>query len=465
MLEIQPRLVGGCVILVGDAEVTPATPHLFALLLVLVIGECDPWTRPALQDLLFPGVAGSGHRLRQLLYRLRATGVVLQEGDGPLRVQNPVGDPLGPSADARDFGSLRVLPHYSPRLSAPFLDWLETARDSLQRRLHERELARLRAARERHDWETTSSIALALQLRDPMSEEIASAAAESQAMLGNRDAALDVIDRFVRESGEPLTTRPSLQRLRTRIVAARPLQRDGTLRGRQECLAVLADQWERAVSGGGRACIVFGPAGMGKTRVGETFAAAVRLNAGKVLSYRCDEQNRRSPLALFSLIVRDLRQMRGSIAASPALRSALDDLAPESIVVPTPVTDSDGRRELSLHEDGRRFGSHDTVVEELWHYHNARNEHEVASHLLCKYFPARREVGPIDASLWLSTARDSAWHEFPGTPTFAASACRSEGSLSTHAARMMSRSANRRSEPSATTALGFSVPGPQSMTP
>jgi hypothetical protein len=346
MLEIQPRLVGGCVILVGNSEVTPATPHLFALLLVLVIGERDPWTRPALQDLLFPGVVGSGHRLRQLLYRLRATGVVLQEGDGPLRVRNPVGDPLGPSADARDVGSLRVLPHYSPRLSAPFLDWLESARDALQRRLHERELARLRAARERHDWEAASSIALALQLLDPMSEEIASAAAESQAMLGNRDAALDVIDRFVRESGEPLTTRPSLQRLRTRIVAARPLQRDGTLRGRQECLAVLSDQWERTVSGGGRACIVFGPAGMGKTRVGETFAAAVRLNAGKVLSYRCDEQNRRSPLALFSLIVRDLRQMRGSIGASPALRSALDDLAPESIVAPAPVTDSDGRREV-----------------------------------------------------------------------------------------------------------------------
>lgn len=109
---------------------------------------------------------------------------------------------------------------------------------------------------------------------------------------------------------------------------------------------MLADQWESAVTGsGGRACVIFGPAGMGKTRVGETFAAAVRLKAGKVMTYRCDEQNRGSPLALFALIVRDLRQMRGSIGAEPALRAALEDLAPESATIPTPVAAVDARRE------------------------------------------------------------------------------------------------------------------------
>jgi DNA-binding SARP family transcriptional activator len=311
--EIQPRFIGECSIRVGDTEITPAAPHLFGLMLALTLDPRDVWTRRGLAELLFAGTPEeqSSHRLRQLLYRLRAVGVAITEqADGLLGLANPIGDVCTLSAEkalqdanGRPAG---VLAHYAPRLPTQFLDWLDTRRETLQQALTARRVAELRAARERQDWSLVARLAAALQQDDLLNEELVAVAAEANAMLGERDAALETIDQFVRESEDGLSAWPRLKRMRARILATRIPKREGTLRGRSECLAFLNDQWERATGGdGGRACAVFGPPGMGKSRVGETFASAIRLAGGQVLTHRCDEQNRQSPLALFARLVRD----------------------------------------------------------------------------------------------------------------------------------------------------------------
>ncbi|MDB4888003.1 MAG: hypothetical protein JWN79_3441 [Gemmatimonadetes bacterium] len=351
MHEIQPRLIGACSIVIGDIELTPGASHLFALLLAFSLAPRDPWPRRGLQELLF-GKADdrlAAHRLRQLLYRLRGFGVVLQESStGVIRLANPVTDPL----DVLDAADL-VAPHpasvgldplalYAPRMPAPFLDWLDQRRDVLRTALAARRMAELRAARERQDWSACARLASALYAIDPVDEEIVLAVAESNAMLGRRDTALDAIDQLLRDTGDTLDARPSLRRMRTRIASTRIARREGTLRGREECLAFLAEQWERATSGGGgRVCAIFGAPGMGKSRVGETFAAAVRLSGGQVVQHRCDGHARQSPLALFSQLVPDLRRRRGSIGADPALGGALDQLAPG----PTPPVRAAGSAE------------------------------------------------------------------------------------------------------------------------
>jgi tetratricopeptide (TPR) repeat protein len=354
MHPIQPRLVGDCAIAVGDIDVTPAASHVFALLLALTLEPRELWTRRGLQQLLFATAEESqaSHRLRQLLYRLRTFGVaVTEESDGLLRIANPVGDPLAaldrPGAgESPDRTSADILAHYAPRLSAPYLDWLERRRDALLRTLIARRVAELRAARERHDWSLTARIAHGLERAGALTEEVVVAAAEALAMLGQRDSAVELIDRFRLESDDELTAYPLLKRLHTRILKTRIVQRDGTLRGRQECLVFLADQWHQAVTGhGGRACAVFGPPGMGKSRVGQEFVASTRLGGGLVTSYHCDNQHRQAPLTIFSQLVRDLRNMRGSLGADPDLRSALDALASEQPTVPRTLGNVEARRE------------------------------------------------------------------------------------------------------------------------
>lgn len=355
MLEIRPRLLGGCTILVGDTEVTPAASHLFALLLAFALAPREPWTRRRLQELLFAGTDDrqANHRLRQLLYRLRGFGVVLQESStGVIRLGNPVADPL--LEDQATLGDAALGAHpvpdplalYAPRMPAAFLDWLEHRRDALRAQLATRRLATLRAARERQEWGACIRLATALRHDDTTSEDVAAILAESHAMLGRRDTAVDIIDQFVREGGGGLDAYPTMRRLRTRVLSTRIPRREGTLRGREECLSLLADQWAQATSGrGGRACAIFGPPGMGKTRVGESFAATVRLGGGQVIQHRADDHVRAFPLALFSELVPDLRRRRGSIGADPALARVLDDIAPHVVPSTAGIAPAEERRD------------------------------------------------------------------------------------------------------------------------
>jgi DNA-binding SARP family transcriptional activator/tetratricopeptide (TPR) repeat protein len=353
---ITPRLVGASVIVLGSAEITPAASHLFALLLALSLSPHAAWTRRGLQDLLFGRAEDrtGAHRLRQLLYRLRGYGLELREdSSGVVSVVNPVADPLADAAVAAAAvagggAEGAILPLYAPRLPETFLEWLDEQRELLARRLTAMRASALRAARDGQDWSAALRIAAALHATEPHHEEWAHAAAEAQAMLGRRDDALDTIDRFVRESESELSAWPTLKRLRNRISTTRVPRREGTLRGRAECLAFLADQWETACAGGGgRACVILGAAGMGKTRVGETFAAMARLKGAQVFQHRCDTQGRQSPLSLFARLVPELRQRRGSIGADPSLASALDRFAPsDSTSVPDESSIEDRREEL-----------------------------------------------------------------------------------------------------------------------
>lgn len=90
MSTVRLSLLGDCAIHVNETSVDPGSTHLFALLLVLALEHDRRVGRAELHRLLFASEIEprqASHNLRQLLYRLRRIGVVLNETALGLRLQ------------------------------------------------------------------------------------------------------------------------------------------------------------------------------------------------------------------------------------------------------------------------------------------------------------------------------------------------------------------------------------------
>ena len=89
MSTIQLSLLGDCVIEIDGSQVTPASTHLFALLLLLTLEHDRLLSRQELQRYLFAVDADSrlaAHSLRQLLYRLRRMGLHFDDRPSGMRL-------------------------------------------------------------------------------------------------------------------------------------------------------------------------------------------------------------------------------------------------------------------------------------------------------------------------------------------------------------------------------------------
>lgn len=335
MRHVTLSIVGDCRIQVGDMDLTPSATHLFALGLFLSL-ERSRWIgRQELQYVLFgsstkPSLAS--HRLRQLLYRLRAKGISLDERPSALRLSaSQLADPLGLiqclTAEERadiSMSALRVLPNYAPTVSRQFAEWLEGARDTVERALATILLDDLAALRAAHSWGALCKLSATLRQLDPLNLSVVKAYAESLAMMGQRDAALQELDCFQRDEMVGSSEAQGLARLRARLLKATLPPRHTPLIGRSDCLALLEQQWTRVTNTGGRLVTLVGPAGIGKTRVADDFASSTALGAANVMQYRCGGDGRHYPLSLFSHLLLELRQLRGSLGISPEHHALLN---------------------------------------------------------------------------------------------------------------------------------------------
>jgi DNA-binding SARP family transcriptional activator len=132
------RTLGESLIEVRGARIGPSAPHMFAALLYLTL-ECGRRVpRARLQELLFPTSddRSASHSLRQLLYRLKRSGVELEADAASVILPADL-----VSADFQEFltpGPGRCaklarlaggfLPGFSPTFSRPFGEWLEQRR-------------------------------------------------------------------------------------------------------------------------------------------------------------------------------------------------------------------------------------------------------------------------------------------------------------------------------------------------
>ena len=159
---IYLHTLGDTLIKVGEKEIRPTKPMLFAALLYLGIERGRRVPRAALQEMLFPksDERSGAHSLRQLLYKLRQLGAPIEgDADSVLLEATSVQDDAAAELDFTNGHAshasryaLGLLPEYTPRLSERYEEWLESQRAAVATRVWRQLVAAMSASRESIDW-------------------------------------------------------------------------------------------------------------------------------------------------------------------------------------------------------------------------------------------------------------------------------------------------------------------------
>src|SRR6476469_4461587 len=149
------------------AVIEPSAELAFATALYFLLERKEPISRRALERMLWPDVSPTtaSHRMRQTLLKLRRLGVSV-ETVGTARLRIPPG--LA-SVDLEDLvvsprqiervaaSHLVVLPHYDPKVSDQYTEWLETKKRDIGSRLLTPILSIISRHRLRANWEEVDS--------------------------------------------------------------------------------------------------------------------------------------------------------------------------------------------------------------------------------------------------------------------------------------------------------------------
>src|SRR4051812_34321340 len=155
---IELHTLGDAVIRVGNKEVRPTSPMVFAALLYLCVERGRRVPRAALQELLFPETdeRSGAHSLRQLLYKLRQLGVPLEVDASSVMIA---------AAEVRDdYSSIAIdstpgraamaalttgfAAGFAPGFSQSFDEWLDRQRAACSATVRRRLLEAMTSARQ-----------------------------------------------------------------------------------------------------------------------------------------------------------------------------------------------------------------------------------------------------------------------------------------------------------------------------
>ena len=277
MLRI--RTLGACEISVAGARVGAEQPMTFALVLLLAVSGSAGLTRRELAATLWPNSADRhrNHRLRSLLHRLRRLGAPVACSGATVS--------LGPSAiDFREFvtlpaslGAVReraeaigaVLPGLAA--SSPALaDRLDDVRDLIVGTIMRWLTAGVALARAAGDWPLLERLARAAEQIDPGDDRAVLQRAEAVCLTGDSRRAIALLDELTARRGTDEEVSLAADTLRRRIVssvASDVSEESPPLVGREEIVKRLWSALTRAVGGRGGGVVLWGPAGIGKTRL------------------------------------------------------------------------------------------------------------------------------------------------------------------------------------------------------
>ena len=331
---IKLRTLGECVIEVGGTRLAPDADLLFATLVYLVMERGRQIGRDALARLLWPGVPcdRARHRLRQTMYTLRQTGVPIDASTS--HVELPV-DAVAPTFAAelgrrqleeeRRDGSLVLgpfLPGYAPDFSEAFAEWLDRQRDHVHSQIRRALLATMQDRRARGEWAELESLARECLAFDPLNEEATFALAESTALSGGKAEAIAILDRYAEEMGPRASgVQLPVSVLRRRISERFPERRylapsDRCFVGREEQMAILSTALQRARNAEGSATLLWGPPGIGKTRLATEVRKVATLQGVRIVRVGCDETNSARPMGIWVDAVPQLRNLPGALGCA-----------------------------------------------------------------------------------------------------------------------------------------------------
>jgi len=347
------RTLGECVIEIGTQRIGPTAPHLFGALLYLGLERGRAVPRATLQTLLFPDTteARGAHSLRQLVYKLRGHGAPVATGrEGISLAASDVQDDftafLAPSTaerpDVHRAGGT-FLPGYVPRWSRPFAEWVEGERDRVHARMRRTLLTELAEHRRLGRWEAAERTARACLAIDPLNEEATLALAEALAVAGSKVKAVRLLDDYIAEAGpgaEAIKLPATL--LRRRIAERLPAMEYDASRapfvGRAEEMAELNALFAEVRRETSRTAVVWGDAGIGKTRLVAEFCKAAALNGATVLRAVSQPHDVRRPMGAFLDLAPQLLKLPGALGTSPDAMRYLQRLVTFDPQLDQPIT-------------------------------------------------------------------------------------------------------------------------------
>lgn len=345
---IKVRAIGAAEVQIGRRRITAKTEVVLALAVYLCVRAGERLSRDEVVAVFWPEAeeARGRHNLRQMLYRLRQKGFVLDE-DGeelwldPGRVEVDANalleDSWAHESEDRDFpSSLDFLrPIRSPRLRV-FVEW----RDSIQARVaaHGRKAALRHLATARHEgrWTDVSIWAERILGIDPLNEEATLAKAESIALLGSKAAAIELLDNYVQDLGHTATRIALPASLLRRRIYERQHEwgprraSDLALIGRTTIIALLTDRLEAATRGAGSTTLLYGPPGVGKSRLARELRDIAELRGFRCVEIRTDPSSQLRPFSATTAIAQALCDLPGSAGSAPDALAILSSLVREA---------------------------------------------------------------------------------------------------------------------------------------
>jgi DNA-binding SARP family transcriptional activator len=329
MLRI--RTLGASEITIEGTRIGAEQPIAFALLFVLAMRE-SAVARRDVASLLWPAVrdVDRNHRLRSLLHRLRRVGAPLLCSGTTIALTHAAIDfrefISGPLSldDARVRG--QRVGTVLPGLTAPnaaLADCFDDARDVIVATVTRWLNRAMELAKTAGDWRLLEQLARVARALDVGNEIASLNLAEAQCLTGDATAGLATLDEL-EACGIDDTLSFAAARLRRRLVHQIAARDSGEipLIGRDDVMRRLWTALSRARSGRGSGVLLWGPAGIGKTRILDELARLsiddftyIRLAARPVHALR--------PMGLLVDVTEQLFDAPGAAGCDPAAYSAL----------------------------------------------------------------------------------------------------------------------------------------------
>ena len=336
---VRLKALGQSAIEVGDTRLGPDQPYLFAIALYMIVERGKRIPRQALVDLIWPNVVDEKHarqRFRQALLRLRESGMPIAGENGTLLLERAAAntdfDTLASPESICLGQSLEFLPHYAPRISDRFLDWVETHRARVHATVQRHFLTRMQQARSRGDWAEADELATECLRLDPYNEEAVMAHAECAVMRGSKREALSILDGYMEALGTQVATIGLPAKiLRTRIAERLTDQRYAMISeqhfvGREKSMELLLGLLREAKRGAGSAALIWGEPGIGKSRLVQELTQAAALDDAQIVSTKCHPTDAGRPLSAFADFVPMLKTLPGALGCSAQTLSLLQRL-------------------------------------------------------------------------------------------------------------------------------------------